>query len=145
MPRIAISTHDSWPDEAAVVDRGLEDSNAAAAPLHEVKQLACIARSESDEVIGGALGRWWGSSCELQELWVHPERRGSGLGSDLVRAFEQRAREKGCSIVYLETFSFQAPRLYQSLGYEVRYERTDFPHGIVKYHMLKVLADSPPR
>ncbi|MBB5019747.1 ribosomal protein S18 acetylase RimI-like enzyme [Chitinivorax tropicus] len=142
MPQPTLTTYDSWPTEALIIDQGLEDSNASAAPLHEVKQLACLARSESGQVIGGVLGRWWGKSCELQELWVLPERRGAGLGSSLVCAFEQLASQQGCSNVYLETFSFQAPRLYLSLGYEIQYQRSGFPHGIIKYHMEKALASS---
>ena len=38
---------------------------------------------------------------------------------------------------YMETFNFQAPALYRSLGYEVAYEHKVYPHGIVKYIMVK--------
>lgn len=139
MTAIAISNHDSWPEETTAVDRGLEASNALAAPLHEVQRIACIAKSSTGEVIGGALGRWWGQGCELQELWVHPEHRRAGLGRKLLVAFESLAAHRGCSSVYLETFSFQSPSLYFALGYTSQYRRDGFPHGIVKYHLLKVL------
>ena len=138
MPAPSISVHDDLPaEEAAAVDAGLEAANHAAAPLHEVRPLSCFLRAESGALIGGAVGRWWGRCCELQQLWVDPAQRGQGHGSALVRAFESRARQHGCTIFYLETFSFQAPRLYRSLGYRVAYEHDVYPHGIVKLVMIK--------
>ena len=53
--------YDSPPAAAvAAVDRGLGEANAAAAPLHEVAPLACIASDGDGRVIGGAVGRRWG-------------------------------------------------------------------------------------
>jgi GNAT superfamily N-acetyltransferase len=139
-----ISVHDNLPpEESALVDRGLGEANDAAAPLHEVEPLSCFARAESGQVIGGAVGRWWGPCCELQQLWVSPSHRGRGIGTQLIQAFEARAQEHGCSSFYLETFSFQAPSLYQSLGYAVAYEHKVYPHGIVKYILVKHVSGNP--
>lgn len=117
--QVELTVHDEPSrDAAAIVDEGLDESNERAAPMHEVRPLQCFVRAPNGEVIGGAVGRTWGRCAELQQLWVKPERRGEGLGSRLVKAFEQRASERGCRLCYLETFSFQAPDLYRSLGYE---------------------------
>jgi ribosomal protein S18 acetylase RimI-like enzyme len=133
-----ISAHDEHPaEETALVDRGLGDANRLAAPLQEVQPLACFARADSGPVIGGAVGRRWGACCELQQLWVDPAYRRRGVGAQLVRAFEDHARGHGCSTFYLETFNFQAPRLYRSLGYAVAFEVDLYPHGFVKYVMVK--------
>jgi GNAT superfamily N-acetyltransferase len=128
-----------WPDEAHAVDQGLEEANAMAAPLHEMQHLSCIANDDEGSLLGGALGRWWGQRCELQQLWVAPEKRGSGIGSLLVAEFERLARERGCESVYLETFSFQAPDFYRRRGYVSQFEHTGFPHGISKFLMQKHL------
>jgi len=127
----------------ALVDEGLGRSNDAAAPLHEVRPLACVARLDDGAVIGGAIGRTWGPCCELQQLWVHPEHRRRGVGTRLVRAFESAAKRRGCLTFYLETFTFQAPGLYAALGYEVAYEHAVYPHGIVRYCMVR--NDDPRR
>ena len=141
----SIRSHDSLPpEESARVDRGLGDANDAAAPLNEVQPLSCFAHAASGDVIGGAVGRRWGRCCELQQLWVEPALRRQGIGAGLIQAFEARAREHGCSIFYLETFSFQAPQLYRSLGYNVAYEHRVYPHGIVKYVMVKDDAGRSP-
>jgi GNAT superfamily N-acetyltransferase len=99
--------------------------------------LSCFARDAAGQVVGGAIGRRWGGCCELQQLWVAPSSRRQGIGAGLVRAFEAHGRSHGCSYFYLETLSFQAPWLYQSLGYRVAHEHAVFPHGIVKYLMVK--------
>ena len=83
------------------------------------------------------MGRWWGQCCEIQQLWVKASYRRRGIGTQLIQAFEARAREHGCATFYLETFSFQTPLLYELLGYTVAYEHTVDPHGIVKYVMVK--------
>jgi ribosomal protein S18 acetylase RimI-like enzyme len=128
-------------EAAGVVDRGLGDFNAAAAPLHEVRPLACFARVPDGSVIGGVVGRTWGLCCELQQLWVDPAYRRRGIASQLVRAFEIRGRERGCRSVYLETFSFQAPALYRLLGFTVRLELQGFAPGIAKFVMVHELQN----
>lgn len=142
MDPITIDVHDDVPpEEGAVVDAGLGDFNDAAAPLHEVRRLSCFARAPGGEVIGGVVGRTWGPAAEIQQLWVADAHRHAGVGARLVRAFETRAAGRGCRTLYLETLSFQAPRFYASLGYRVVHELAAFPHGIVKFTMLREIGD----
>ena len=78
---LTVSIHDSYPaEECALVDNGLGEFNKQAAPLHEVQPISCFARSPSGQVLGGAIGRWWGACCELQQLWVEPAHRRMGIG-----------------------------------------------------------------
>jgi len=90
------------------------------------------------------VGRTWGSCCELQQLWVDPTQRRKGIGASLVQAFEAHALARGCSTCDLETFSFQAPSLYRSLGYEVALALEGFAPGIVKYTMVRRSAGHSP-
>jgi GNAT superfamily N-acetyltransferase len=124
---------------AGIVHEGLGESNNRAAPIHLVKSLACFAKCLPDIVVGGALGRTWGECCELQQLWVTEEYRRRGIGTRLLKLFEERAYARGCRAFYLETFSFQSPEFYRSLGYEIKLEITGFPGGISKYVMVKHL------
>ena len=138
---ITVTLHDDVPaTEGALVDTGLGDANAAAAPMQDVRALSAFARAPSGTVIGGAVGRTWGACCELQQLWVDPAQRRQGIGERLVREFERRAEARGCRTFYLETFSFQAPSLYRSLGYHVGHELHGFAPGIVKYLMIREVA-----
>lgn len=137
-PAIQFSEHDDVPADAGnVVDAGLDAYNGEAAPLHEVQRLSCFARLPSGAVVGGAIGRTWGEACELQQLWVHADHRGHGLGAELLRRFESLATRRGCRVFYLETFNFQAPAFYRRCGYRVATEIRAFPHGIAKFLMMR--------
>jgi GNAT superfamily N-acetyltransferase len=125
--------------EAALIEAGLDATNAAVAALRNVRPLLVFAREQSETVVGGAVGRTWGECCELRQLWVADSHRRCGLGTRLVREVERSARQRGCRLLYLETFSFQAKPFYEKLGYQVAAEIKGFEDGIVKYLMTRDL------
>lgn len=136
--RIVLTVHDDPPvADAAIVDAGLGSFNLVAAPLTDVRPLACFARDDDGTVVGGAVGRTWGECCELRQLWVADAHRGRGIARRLVRAFEERAAARGCRTFYLETFSFQAPDFYRALGYAVAAAIDGFAPGVVRYTMVR--------
>jgi GNAT superfamily N-acetyltransferase len=134
------------PTEGAIVDAGLDAYNVAAAPLGDVRPLSSFARLPSGELVGGAVGRTWGRCCEIRQLWVAEAHRGRGLGTSLVNALEGRAVERGCHTFYLETWTFQARRFYETLGYEVRLAIEGHAPGVAKFVMMREHAptSSPP-
>ncbi|MFN7510128.1 MAG: GNAT family N-acetyltransferase, partial [Betaproteobacteria bacterium] len=137
----SVPPHDEGPAAAAAgLDAGLAADHDAAAPLHEVRPVSCVARAADGTVLGGAIGRRWGACCELQQLWLRDDRRGRGLGRRVVLAFEAHAAALGCEQVILETFSFQAPAFYARLGYVVEFERTAYPHGLRTLFLKKRLT-----
>jgi ribosomal protein S18 acetylase RimI-like enzyme len=144
-PSISYQTFDEPPAAVlVVVDAGLEAHNQAAAPLGDVRPLAAIATLPSGEVIGGAVGRTWGACCELQQLWVHPDRRRLGTASRLLQEFERRGAARGCHTFYLTTLSFQAPEFYRKRGYSVVARISGYPNGIAKYLMQRQLPSEAP-
>jgi len=137
----ALEVHDDVPSELArIVGDGLSEDNERAAPMEDVHPLACFVRDVSGEVIGGAIGRTWGECCQLQQLWVAAPARGAGIGTRLMRRFEDHACTRGCRTFYLDTFSFQAPAFYRKLGYAPVLEIAGFTHDIVFYSMMKRLG-----
>jgi ribosomal protein S18 acetylase RimI-like enzyme len=64
---------------------------------------------------------WTGTEdCCLEDLFVDPEARRSGLGRALVEAAFERARERGCARMELDANEANpaAVGLYRSLGFE---------------------------
>jgi N-acetylglutamate synthase-like GNAT family acetyltransferase len=127
------------PPDAMIIDAGLERFNQTAADFTTSLRFACLARLGSGVVVGGALARWWGQCCELLQVWVHEGHRNAGLGRRVVQTVEVEARARGCQLLYLDTFSFQAPGFYEKLGYEVACEFKGFPNGVSKLVMRKHL------
>jgi ribosomal protein S18 acetylase RimI-like enzyme len=60
-----------------------------------------------------------GEDCCLEDLYVHEEARGAGLGRALVDAAVTRARERGCARMELDVNERNeaARRLYESAGF----------------------------
>ncbi len=126
-------------NDLLVVDAGIDQHNLKEPALACVRPLSVFARDRSGEVRGGAVGRTWGECCELQQLWVAESERGCGIGAALTQRFEAEAKQRGCRIVYLDTFTFQAPHFYEKQGYRVVLETRGFGKGIAKYTMQKTL------
>ena len=70
-------------------------------------------------------------------LWVAAPYRRTGEGSRLLGEAERQAREIGCRGVYLDTFSFQAPKFYEKQGYREFARITDFPPGHDRIWLMK--------
>jgi GNAT superfamily N-acetyltransferase len=137
-----ITRHDNADDPIALklVDDGIGDFNDTAEPrLADVRHLSCFARNASGHAIAGAVGRTWGDNAELQQIWLPDSLRKHGLGSKLLSAFETAAQERGCKLIYLETWSFQACVFYEKNGYRVAFEIAGYADQLAKYTMTKTL------
>lgn len=128
--------------DLAVVDAGLEESNRAAADLDAVQPLAVFVRDEEGRVVAGLRARSWGRAAEIQQLWVRPDLRLHGLALRLLQTAEAALVARGCTLAYLETFSWQAPYLYLRSGYEIAAQFDGMPRRGVKYVMHKRLGSS---
>jgi GNAT superfamily N-acetyltransferase len=96
-----------------------------------------------NEVLGGILGDIWACCLHVAFLWVAPLLRHKGYGTALLQAAEALAAERDCTMVQLETFSFQAPLFYERRGYDTVAVLHDFPPGHQKYFLKKSLPRRP--
>ncbi len=98
-----------------------------------------VARNEKGVIIGGVSGSTYLSSLEIEVLWVQEDYRGQNIASNLLEEIEQRAKDAGCQLVHLTTYSFQAPCFYQKNGYVICGEINGFPDDIRLYTLNKQL------
>ena len=66
-------------------------------------------------LVGWAALRWREARCELDHLWIEPERIGEGIGSTLFRFAVARARELGAPRLEVESEP-NAVGFYEKLG-----------------------------
>ena len=99
-------------------DPGLSIS-ADAAELTEPAGLLLIARLRGEPVGCGALKLHGGEPTELKRMWVARGARGLGVGRRILGELELHARERGATVVRLETNRNlrEATSLYRSAGY----------------------------
>ena len=74
-----------------------------------------------------------------RSLYLPEALRGTGLGSELLRRFEQEGRRRGCLSAVLYTISFQAPEFYQRHGWQRMGEVLCLPPGTSRIFMSKTL------
>jgi GNAT superfamily N-acetyltransferase len=96
-------------------------------------------KDDQGEVLGGLLGEIWAAWLHVRTLAVAGPARGQGFGRELMKRAERYALERGCTDAFLETFSFQARRFYEKLGYRVFGMLKNHPAGHQHYFMMKRL------
>ena len=92
------------------------------------------------ELAAGVSGWTWGVAAGIGMTWVREDARGTGLGSQLLDAFEAEARARGCSHVFTTSFTFQAPGFYERRGYRELFRWDSLPNdGRADVHLRKEL------
>jgi GNAT superfamily N-acetyltransferase len=92
---------------------------------------------DGNEIIGlvGLHHYMWGPKENVWLSWfaVSPSCQGKGIGTAMVKAVEQKAREKGFKKFFIETYdgpTFEkARRFYQSIGFEESGSINDYLPG----------------
>ena len=117
--------------------------NVARHGYSDVAKAAIFVREEDGSLAAGLYSYAWGGVCQVELLWVDESRRGEGLGTRLMQTVEEEARRIGCTMIFLDTFSYQAPRFYEKLGFEVAGTISDFPEGHTYYVLFKRIEKMP--
>jgi N-acetylglutamate synthase-like GNAT family acetyltransferase len=112
------------------------DFNKLASGWHV--QTYSIVRRDQQRIVAGCRGHVYLGALEVRGLWVDEALRGSGIGTELLHAMEQEARNRGASKAMLYTYSWQAEVFYRKHGYQ-EFARFDFPEGHYRIDMQKML------
>lgn len=98
-----------------------------------------ILKDQEGQIFGGVLGRFYRFALYIHVLWVSEKLRGNGYGSRLLDEIEFITRSKGCKLIHLDTWNFQAPDFYMKHGFEIFGILEGFPEGFKRYYLRKVL------
>ena len=89
-------------------------------------------------------GVWWDAEdCHVEDVFVREEARGTGLGKALVWTAVERARERGCRRLELDTAEENVPALglYRSLGFR---SGADQPGRLAIFMRRRIDENIPP-
>lgn len=130
------------PEPAArdAILRNLIAFNTTRAGAPSPRTLALLIRDEAGEVTGGLWARTGWEWLFVELLFIPKDRRGSGLGAQLMRRAEEEAVRRGCRHAWLDTFSFQARGFYEKLGYRCFGSLDDYPPGHSRFFLQKTLV-----
>ena len=99
--------------------------------------LMVIIRNDNDEIVGGIAGRTIYHQLLIEVLWVHNDKRGQGLGIKLMEIAEREAQKRGCIAAQVDTFSFQAPKFYEKMGFKIVGKVSGVKDSPDRYFLLK--------
>lgn len=122
------------------IEEGLNQFNDLMTGISDRNPLSVLIRStKSGEVLGGMVGRSSLGLLFIDLFYLPPELRRMGVGTDILRRFEDEGRKRGCTAAFLYTISFQAPDFYKKHGWE-EFGRIDCkPEGTSRIFMKKSL------
>jgi len=97
------------------------------------------ARSDAGRILGGVILQSYWKETYVELLWLSPRARGKGYARELMAEAERRARRRGSRLLHLNTFSFQAPGLYEKLGFKRFGSLSGSPPGESRHWYVKDL------
>lgn len=125
--------------EEFLVDKIVE-YNLTKVPLKQEETFTSLSKviEIDNEIVGGIVSRMYCWNClYIDTLWVKEEYRNNGFGKVLLKEIERIAKEKGCYLIHLDTFTFQAKDFYIKYGYEIFGVLDDCPKGFKRYFLKK--------
>ena len=127
--------------EKNFIDNKLIEYNSQSVPFIQKKAfipLNYIIKDKKEKIIAGINSILYCWHClYIDVLWVSKEHRKSGLGSTLLQKLEKEAKKKGCYLIHLSSFDWQAKDFYLKHGYEVFGEIQNNPKNHYHYFMKK--------
>jgi GNAT superfamily N-acetyltransferase len=135
-----VVTENPLPTDVDAIFAIIRAYNDAHIDVWRPQRLGIFVRDDQNHFVGGiyvVLARGW---MYLDGLAVVEAARHQKLGSRLLRAAENEARQRDCHHAWLETYSFKARPFYEQHGYRVFGRLNDHPIGHQRYFMQKSLG-----
>ena len=114
--RISIEANPSAEDLEFLQDQ-IDRYNIRVTGFDDFQRLAVFVRDEQGQITAGISGYSWGGMCEIEYVWIQESQRRQGIGTQLLQAAEEEAARRGCHVIILDSYTFQAPGFYQKMGY----------------------------
>ena len=120
------------------IEDGLVAYNTEMAGYHNPQPLWLVGRDEQGKIQAGLKGTSFFNWLFIDWLWVAKAFRKKDCGSSLLLQAEQIAKERGCMGVFLDTYSFQAPKFYAKHGYKEFGRVNNLPINHARIYLCKM-------
>ncbi|WP_315065798.1 GNAT family N-acetyltransferase [uncultured Clostridium sp.] len=132
---------ESSDDEAESIIDNLVSYNLSIIPKIQEGSFIFINRvikNSENKIIAGINSKMYCWNClYIDSLWVDANYRKFGFGAELLNEVEMIAKKRGCRLIHLDTFDFQAKDFYIKQGYEVFGVLDNCPENHRRYYMKK--------
>ena len=134
------SRHDLSPIEIDAIEECLDNYNRRAIGRNDSRRLGFVIRDETGRTIGVAAGYSWAGTSELKQMWVDQAYRGRGYARELLNAFVAEAARRGVRRIWVASYDFQAPEMYEKAGFKRVAEFAEWPEGHSNVVLCKTLS-----
>ncbi|WP_394887610.1 GNAT family N-acetyltransferase [Clostridium butyricum] len=130
-------------EESELIVDKIVEYNLSKVPIIQESSFIWINRVIADtygDIIAGINSKMYCWNClYIDVLWVKEEYRKEGLGSKILNEIEKVAKDKGCYLIHLDTFDFQAKDFYLKHGYDIFGILDECPQKHKRYFMKKFI------
>ncbi|MEW9935955.1 GNAT family N-acetyltransferase [Clostridium butyricum] len=130
-------------EESELIVDKIVEYNLSKVPIIQESSFIWINRVIIDtdgNIIAGINSKMYCWNClYIDVLWVKEEYRKSGIGSKILNEIEKVAKYKGCYLIHLDTFDFQAKDFYIKHGYDIFGILDECPQRHKRYFMKKII------
>ena len=126
--------------DQAFIREHLIDFNRQKLPEHNntaYGKVTYVVKDDHNHIQGGIAAHYSWGRMQIDFLWIDNQLRQKGVGKELLARVENYAIEKGCTLLMLDTFSFQAPDFYKKNGFFVFGVIENHPEGHHQYFLQK--------
>lgn len=107
--------------------------------ITEYEEYTLCLKDNCENIIGGVVASKDNERMTINYLWVDDSARGNGYGAKLIKHVEEIAIDKRCTVIWLNTFGFQAPDFYIKMGYELFGVLENCINGHNQYFFKKII------
>jgi GNAT superfamily N-acetyltransferase len=133
--------HNATPLEIDAIEDELYAFNRKATGRSDGEGLGFVLRDDEDRVIGAAFGYTWAGVSELKQMWVDEAHRGKGCARKLLDAFVAEAERRGVKRIWVASYDFQAPAMYEKWGFRRMANFDGWPDGHTNVLLCKEIGD----
>ncbi|PIY71835.1 GNAT family N-acetyltransferase [Candidatus Roizmanbacteria bacterium CG_4_10_14_0_8_um_filter_33_9] len=143
MDNFKLETKNSEPsvEDKKVVVEGMIAYHVSKGHIRKEKDehFSIIIKDQKNKTLGAIVASFRWGAMHIETLWIDKTMRNKGWGTKLMNLVEQEASKRNCHLMYTDTYSWQAPRFYEKLGYVLYGKLDDFPKGCSLSYYAKKL------
>lgn len=134
-----IPRHDLSADEVDAIEDRIYDHNSTSIGCADAQGIGFVIKDEIGEIIAAISGYTWANTSELKQMWVDKPYRGRGYARALIDAFIAEARLRAVRRIWVASYDFQAPQLYEKAGFVRMAAFEGWPDGHTNVILCKIL------
>jgi ribosomal protein S18 acetylase RimI-like enzyme len=134
------SRHDLSLNEVDAIEDRLYLHNSNATGRRDGQGLGFVIRNDVGEMVGVAAGYTWAGTSELKQMWIDEAYRERGYARALLNAFVAEARSRGVRRIWVASYDFQAPGMYEKAGFKRVADFEGWPEGHTNVILCKTLS-----